>query len=115
MTKADIKLLIITAIGGALALGIASLFNQSRAFLWRVATLPVPLAIAVVLPVSIIVPLWLVARNRKGRLAKVEKDFAEFRTKTEEQEVQRKERAAVARAQLSVGRAPAGGYNPKRW
>jgi len=115
MTKADIKLVIITALGGALAIGIASLFNQSRTLLWRVVTLPVPLAIAVMLPVSIILPIWLVARNRKRRLTKLEQEFSEFRANAEKQETERKKRAALAQASLSVGRARAGGYNPNRW
>ena len=108
MTKADIKLLIITAFGGAFAIGIASLFEKSRAFLWRLSTLPVPVAIAVGVPLALVVPLLLVARNRKHRILKLERELSELQARTEKHELDRKERAALAQASLSVGRARGG-------
>ena len=108
MTKADIKLLIITAVGGAFAIGIASLFEKSRALLWWLSTLPVPLAIAVVVPLALVVPLLPVVRNRKRRILKLEEELSELKARTEKQELDRKKRAALAQASLSVGRARGG-------
>jgi type VI protein secretion system component VasK len=101
VTKADIKFVVMTAIASALSVIIASLFERSRAFMWRVAIMPIPLAIALIILAALIVTLILVARNRKHQILKLETELSEIKAKVQKQtEAQEKRNAAQQRRDM---------------
>jgi uncharacterized membrane protein YraQ (UPF0718 family) len=113
VTKADIKFVVMTAIGGALPVIIASLFEKSRAFMWRVAVMPIPLAIALIILAALIVPLILVARNRKHQILKLEKELSEIKANVQKQAEDRKKRNAAQQTRATQNR-PRDGF-VHRW
>ena len=109
VTKADLKLLAITAVGGALAILIASLFEKSRAFMWRFSMLPIPLALALIILIAIVVPLLLVARNRNHQILNLEKELSEIKANAQKQDIDRKKRYAAQQTRAAQNR-PRGGF-----
>ena len=105
MTKADWKFLALSIT----ALIIGSLFDKSRAFMWRIGILPIPLALALIILIAIVVPLLLVARNRKHQILKLDKELSEIKANVQKQDIDRKKRFAAQQTRAAQNR-PRGGF-----
>jgi hypothetical protein len=90
-----------------IATALLAIFERARVAMWRLAWLPIPLAVVLVVVITFV----LLLRNRQNKIAQFEKTIAQMELDAEKRAAAAKKRDIAQPVQFQPGRR----YTPSKW